>query len=438
MIWHILRYWITFIIPAFYKRIQAKNIDYFNVPGPVIISMNHPNAFTDPILITYLVYPLRLKFLARGDAFKPGLVTTLLESIGIIPIFRLQDAGREGLKKNDESYRRVNHFLKQNGKVIVFSEGLCVQERRLRPLKKGVARMVFGAYEALKDERLIVIPVCVNYSKPDKFRSTAFYNIGEPLLVKDFIEDYKINPARAQKHFLGILQPRMKQLLTHINDPANDELVYRVEEMCKTNLIIEKGMDPRNLEHDFIVLNALTEKVNRAAIHSPKILDEFRKMSDDYFPLLKKHGLHDSLLDPKRNKGINFPLVLLRWIFLTLGLPIYIIGMAGNYLPYRFTKWVTTKIVRYKEFYSSFFLGDAMILFLLWYVLLFSFIYSITDSSLWAVTGCIISAISALFNLYYHPFVKKTAGITRLLLKPRLADVLRFQKAKLISLINKF
>src|SRR5690606_35819683 len=130
MIWHIIRYWIAFFIPIFYKRLQVKNMHVLKEKGPAIIAMNHPNAFTDPILITTLVHPMKLKYLARGDAFKPGLIAWILESIGIVPIFRIQDGGKEGLKKNEDAYRRVNYLLNHNCKIIVFAEGLCIQERR--------------------------------------------------------------------------------------------------------------------------------------------------------------------------------------------------------------------------------------------------------------------------------------------------------------------
>src|SRR3954463_11311538 len=100
MIWHFLRYCLTFFFPVFYRRIQGRNLHYLHAPGPAVIAMNHPNAFTDPIMITYLAYPTRLYYMARGDAFKPGFVSWFLSGLGIVPVFRLQDAGREGLKKN--------------------------------------------------------------------------------------------------------------------------------------------------------------------------------------------------------------------------------------------------------------------------------------------------------------------------------------------------
>ncbi|MBK7818227.1 MAG: 1-acyl-sn-glycerol-3-phosphate acyltransferase [Sphingobacteriaceae bacterium] len=136
MIWHITRYLVSFAIPSFYKKIEAKNIHRFQVKGPVIIAMNHPNAFMDPVCITWLSYPTRVRYMARGDAFKPGIANFLLSQLGVVPIFRMRDGGREGLLKNDESYRVVNKLLKKNAKIIIFAEGLCIQERRLRPLKK--------------------------------------------------------------------------------------------------------------------------------------------------------------------------------------------------------------------------------------------------------------------------------------------------------------
>src|SRR6478609_8350002 len=125
MIWHFLKCLVSFVLPVFYKRVQSKNIHFLKTKGPVIIAMNHPNAFTDPIYLTYLTYPTRLNYLARGDVFKPGFASFMLEQIGIIPIFRVRDGGKEGLKKNDESYQVVNKLLARDGKIMVFAEGLC-------------------------------------------------------------------------------------------------------------------------------------------------------------------------------------------------------------------------------------------------------------------------------------------------------------------------
>lgn len=438
MIWHIIKYWCTFIVAAFYKRIQAKNVKNVRVKGPVIIAMNHPNAFMDPVAFTYVSYPQRVKYLARGDAFKPGLVSFLLERIGIVPIFRIQDGGKEGLKKNDEAYRRVNALLKRNAKVIVFVEGLCVQERRLRPLKKGISRMVFGAYESLNNDELVVIPVGLNYSKPDKFRSTLFYNVGEPIYVKDFIEEYKQNPARTQTRFLQMLEPKMKELITHINNPENDEVVYQLEELCKKNKLKEQNLNPNNLEDDLLVTRQITDLVNTTAEKNQMALDEFKQKAKKYFSKLKQYHLRDWLIDPKRNKNVNYGNLFLRYTLLLLGAPLYILNLIVNYPAYWLANKLTRKIAKSIEFYASFMLAFQMLFFLLAYLFYFFIVYEFSSTSLLPVIACICFALCGWITLIYSPFMHKTFGIQRILKNKILYAELSKERAELLNLIDNF
>ncbi len=439
MIWHILRYWISFVLPVFYKRIQGRNIKNIKVKGPVIIAMNHPNAFTDPILITHLSYPIKVKYLSRGDAFKPGFAAWFLSRLGIIPIFRIQDGGREGLKKNDEAYSMVNAFLKKNSKIIVFAEGLCVQERRLRPLKKGVSRMIFGAYEYLgENNNLTVLPVGINYSKPDKFRSTAFYNVGEPIYVKDFIAEYRENPAKANNNFLQILAPKMKELITHINNPQNDEAVYQVEIICKKDILKERGLTFRDKYNDFVVLKELTEKVNTAEVERPEVLSEFKTKAKDYFNLLKKNNLRDWLISPRQKYKQSALHLFFRTVLLLLGFPVFVTALIGNYLPYFATEKLARKIVKNKEFYSSFAIALGMIFFMINYVLWFVITYSFSETIFPPLFICALLIACAWISLYYRPFSKKTLGLYRIARNKKLYNELFEKRKELLSLINKF
>lgn len=439
MIWHIIRYWISFVIPVFYKRIQGRNIKNIQGKNPVIIAMNHPNAFTDPILITHLSYPIKVRYLARGDAFKPGFAAWFLGRLGIVPIFRIQDGGREGLKKNDDAYRMVNRLLKKNCKIIVFAEGLCVQERRLRPLKKGVSRMIFGAYEYLGDNnKLTVVPVGINYSKADKFRSNVFYNVGDPIPVKDYIADFKENPAKANNNFLQLLAPKMKDLITHINDPANDETVLQVEIIRKKDILKERKLTFRDLHNDFIVLKELTEKVNNVAEKQPELLNEFKDKAKIYFDTLKKNNLRDWLFSPRQKyKHSAFHLFIRTFLFV-IGLPAFIVALVGNYIPYKLTEKITGKIVKHKEFYSSFAIALGMIFFMINYVLWFTITYSFSESVITPIL--LVSAILACswIGLYYYPFTKKTMGIYRIIKNKALYKDLFEKRKELVSLINKF
>jgi 1-acyl-sn-glycerol-3-phosphate acyltransferase len=286
MIWHLIRYWLTFFIPLFYKKIGISNGSRLAVNGPVIIAMNHPNAFADSIIISYVTFPIRLKYLARGDAFKPGLISFLLDIIGIIPIYRIQDGGKEGLHKNDSTYKKVNSLLKKNAKLIVFAEGICIQERRLKPLKKGVARMVFGAFEAIENDQLVVVPVGINYDNPSKFRSTVFYNVGEPLYVKDFFDSHQKNPTKTNKQFLEVLENNMKALITQTKDKKNDDVVLYIEALCKKDWLKKEKNKKGNLEPEFIVTKKITDLIFNILTRS-KLKSFFKISNKTKFELLK-------------------------------------------------------------------------------------------------------------------------------------------------------
>ncbi|MGZ4098093.1 MAG: 1-acyl-sn-glycerol-3-phosphate acyltransferase [Bacteroidia bacterium] len=426
-------------MPAFYKKIRGNHIENIQVKGPVIVAMNHPNAFSDPILFTFITYPVRVRYLARGDAFKPGPISWLLQQIGIVPIFRIQDGGREGLKKNDEAYRRVNKLLKRNGKIIVFAEGLCIQERRLRPLKKGVARMVFGAYEYLNNEELTVVPVGVNYSQPDRFRSNVFFNIGEPIYIKDYIGTYKNSPAKGNNLFLQDLEPKMKGLITHINNEAYDGVVLQIENLCKKNMILEQGLNPSNLEHDYQVTKQITAIVNEAEISHKEELDEFKAKASPYFKELKKHKLRDWLIDPRQSKKVTMRNTIVRIVLVFAGLPLYIIGLIGNYLPYKLTEKLTNKILKgNKEFYSSICIGIGMVLVWTNYILWFIVIYALSPNILMPIFICLLFVFCGWFSMYFFFFIIKTRGLLRAVKNPELVRELREKRAGLLSLINKF
>lgn len=438
MIWQILRFWVAFILPPFYRRLQIKNSHFAQIKGPVIITMNHPNSFVDPILFAVLTHPLRPSFLARGDAFKPGLASWFLGRIGIIPIFRIQDGGKEGLKKNNDTYRLVNKRLAKNGKVIIFAEGLCIMERRLRPLKKGVPRMVFGAYESLGSSDLKVLPVGINYYQPDKFRSDVFINVGEPISVSDYWEDYLRQPAKTNNVFLQDLEPRMKNLITHVDNPHNDQAMIWLEDLSKHALLLERKLNAAALEDDFTIVKELTEKINNAQAQNNPALETFKTKAAIYFSDLKKARVRDWCLDPSRSAENSSTAMLKRILQFILLFPFLAGGLLVHYLPFRLTHWLTWKIIREKEFYVSIGTGVAMVLFLLWYILTGMILHTILPIRVWTPAVLLFFMFCGAITLRFYSLPKKIVGQWRVLRNTARIKDLKAQRAELISLINKF
>jgi 1-acyl-sn-glycerol-3-phosphate acyltransferase len=420
---------------VYFKRIAIKGRENIKRKGPQIIAMNHPNAFMDPSAFTLVIYPVRTYYLARGDAFKPGLATFFLESLGIIPIFRIQDAGKEGLKKNDETYKRVNYHLSKKENVMVFAEGLCIQERRLRPLKKGVARMMFGAMDEINDPDLTVVPVGCNYSNPSKFRSTLFYNVGEPIKVSDYMERYKEQPARTTNVFLQDLEPKMRELITHIKNPANDTIVPQLEDMYMKDWCRERKLNYKDPAQAFEISKYITELVNQADEKEPEILGRIKEKAGIYFKDIKELGIRDWLINPVNQNKINWFHFAARIILLALGLPLYIRGLLGSYIPYKLTEKITSKMVKNVEFLASFNLGIGSFMFLFFYIIQFFIAYALSPHIGWPLLIVFISILTAIFCLYYHPFMRKTIGLYRVLRYRGKAGKLRQQREEIDELV---
>jgi hypothetical protein len=126
----------------FCHKIHLKNKQLFTTKGPLLIIANHPNSFLDALIIGSY-YKRRVYFLARGDAFKKPIHRFLLESLNMIPVYRLRE-GKEFLHLNDYAFTKSIELLNKGYAVLIFIEGICINSNELQPFKKGTARILEG------------------------------------------------------------------------------------------------------------------------------------------------------------------------------------------------------------------------------------------------------------------------------------------------------
>ena len=332
---------ITFRV--FFRHIHVANFKYIPHNKPVVISCNHPGAFMDPGFIgSILRKPIH--YTARGDVFKNPIAARVLSSLNIIPIFRLEE-GFENLSQNHETIKKLAHVLKNNGIVLIFSEGMSALDRRLRPLRKGTAHIFLQiALDYNLDIELYASGI--TYSHKKNFRKSMMYSISKPLYLKDYLTDFIYNRQRAYHTFTHELAHRLRENFVVVRYPDCDEIVdQHINYYCSTEKIshIPVVRYNRNKLND---LQSLSQRINHLYASDEKSFEVLQNSTNEYEKILQSEGLTDDGL-------MNKPLSFLGYLLMILALPFSILGFYFWGIPYLIAQKIADKTVTRIDFYDS-------------------------------------------------------------------------------------
>lgn len=177
MFYRLIKIYARLVIPLYCKKIVINKPEILSIEGPVLFAANHPNSFLDGIILTTLL-DAPLYSLARGDAFKNKAMTSILSRLLLLPVYRTSE-GTENLNANYTTFKACQEAFKKESCVLIFSEARCVNEWRLRPLRKGTARLAFSSWQ--QGIPLKVIPLAFNYDRFKIFGKMVHLNFGEAI-----------------------------------------------------------------------------------------------------------------------------------------------------------------------------------------------------------------------------------------------------------------
>jgi glycerol-3-phosphate O-acyltransferase/dihydroxyacetone phosphate acyltransferase len=354
---------LKFIIPPFTFRVFFRRIFYSNLKRvplekPLLFAGNHQNSFMDGVLVgSYLPQPIH--FLMRADMFKNPVASFCLHQLNVSPVYRFEE-GLENVHKNLTTFQGIYSILKKNGNYIIFSEGICVQEKRLQKLRKGTARMAFGAAEEFGLD-VHIVPVGINYTYPAKFRKEVLINFHEPFSIRELQELYKVSPAKALLVFNQKVEAGMLDQVIIVKNPENDWLVEHLLIMGRNNYILPffkwrfDNDDRRLLEKE------IAEMINYIDKTSKPVLISLATQVKNYFDLLAKSRLKDENIARKLDWGV------VRYLLIIPGFPIFLAGYIGNLIPFIVPRLVCNLFIKDLRFYSSVYIGIGTVLYLIYF-----------------------------------------------------------------------
>jgi 1-acyl-sn-glycerol-3-phosphate acyltransferase len=200
----------------FCRKILVNNRAMLKKNGPLLLASNHPNSFLDAVILDIL-FQKPVWSLTRGDVFRNPFFRRLLSALNMFPVYRVTE-GVENLNINYATFEKCIELFRKQGIVLIFSEGKCINEWRLRPLKKGTARLAINSWE--ENIPLQVLPVGINYSSFRRFGKNVIINFGTIISREDI--PLHLPEGMRYQAFNNTLQQQL------------NSLVYEIEKENKT------------------------------------------------------------------------------------------------------------------------------------------------------------------------------------------------------------
>lgn len=208
----------------YFKRIEVHGVE--NVPKnkPILLLSNHQNALLDALLIATKCGRFSY-FLTRAGVFKSTLISKILKSLRMLPVYRIRD-GWGNLANNKAIFSSCVELFNKNEAIVIFPEGSHNLKRTVRPLSKGFTRIIFETLDTHPNIDLQLVPVGLNFLNAERFSdSTALY-FGNPISAKKFLSDDRNKDVIALK---TVMQSEISKLTAHIPTENYDKTLQKLE-----------------------------------------------------------------------------------------------------------------------------------------------------------------------------------------------------------------
>ena len=367
------RLYLRIVSSFFFEKIEITGRENLPHNCPVIFACNHPNAFLDSIVMTSCAKRL-LHYTARGDFFKSKIAAALLHFINILPVYRKEE-GKELIYKNNETFAYCIDIFKKNGAIVIFAEGLSENKWELRPLRKGIARLTFEAWNNVEiGDKLKVVPVAIHYSSWLKIF---------PVISIEFLKNME------RKSFTDVTESGI------FNKVFNERLTTTLSEKC---IAVNETKDVVSQNR---VVGFILKNIPNGASVAKKIQDKYLSVHNEAF-----ESEYKALADFLRKKNINydskFSTGILQAVLLIPSFLLFIIAYIYNLIPLYLCKFLAWKATKGNDFHDSLLYCILMVIYPIFGITLFCIIVN-------RVSLCagIINVFLATISAYYYEDSKR-------------------------------
>ena len=393
------------LIKRYYPKIQITGAENIPKTGPVLFCANHPNSLIDPVLIG-VTARRPVSFMAKAPLFKTPLLGSVMKALGMVPAYRGQDDARQ-VKKNTQSLTRVVEGLKAGRAMGIFPEGMSTDVRQVGLVRSGASRIVLPAF-AQGVEELVIIPLGINYESKERLGSKVWMNVGAPISIKDFVEEYQQKQQepvdvgedkKLRRELTSLLGDRLKEVVVHVDNADWDPLLSDLES------IVRRARHKPSLRIPALMRRKrIADAINYFYQEDPQTAESMIGQIQSYHEKIREAGLviDDPILNRSRPAAIlTFcwqALVLVAWL-----LPACF-GLVMNLVPFLITRVVAGKFQDGARTIATWRLTFGIPIYLAWYGLVYVTILTTTAILPLAMMMNLLLPLTGTIALRYWPF----------------------------------
>lgn len=147
MFYSLLRWFVRLGLKWYAPGLTVKHLQLAPYSYPAIVIANHPNSFFDALVIAAFA-PVKICFLARGDAFKHPVANIVLRGLYMLPVYKRRDDEESGIK-NDFTFDECIRRLVAGQHILLFPEGKSRNIWELQPfMNGGLTSLLERSYKA--------------------------------------------------------------------------------------------------------------------------------------------------------------------------------------------------------------------------------------------------------------------------------------------------
>jgi glycerol-3-phosphate O-acyltransferase/dihydroxyacetone phosphate acyltransferase len=340
-----MRWTIGLALGFYFRRIERFHGERVPLKGPVLLTCNHPNSLTDSFVVGAAV-PRKVNFVATVELFRFAPLRWLLTSCGVIPINRLKDDPK-AMRSVADTFEACYRVLERGEAIGIFPEGITHDDPQLKTVKTGAARMALDLEHRHEGKLgLQIIPVGLNLSAKERYRSDVLVSFGEPIRASGFLPGY---PER-KKECIASLNSRIEEsiqvLILHLPHLEQARVVDAVKRLYLDRLWVADRMVSEakaKATEELHLTRMIAVAVERIYETQPERASAFVRALDRYEALLRRLKLSDESLARASGKR-SLARLGLGWTALALfGAPIALYGWVHRLLPFVVVRWAVNR-----------------------------------------------------------------------------------------------